>query len=320
MDTDTRAGAAGRTRPPSKLSQLKLSTWRGVLVRAVKGFMDDNCTDWAAALTYYGVLAVFPSAIVVVSLVGLVADPEDTLDTLLDVAGQLAPGSVESIKDPLEEVIVANRDTAKFLLSFGLIGAIWSASGYIGAFTRASNAIYEVEEGRPFYRLRPLQLGLTAVALVLLAVVAAALVFTGPLARAVGDALNVGSAPVTAWEYGKWPVLVVIVALLLSLMFWIAPNVRQPRFRWLTVGGAVALVVWALASLGFGLYLANFGSYNKTYGTLGAIIGFLVWLYLSNCAVMLGVEINAELQRGRRMQAGDPEPESPILPPKAEAN
>jgi membrane protein len=319
MDTDTRAEAADRRRPPSKLSQLKLSTWRGVLVRAVKGFMDDNCTDWAAALTYYGVLAIFPSAIVVLSLVGLIAKPEDTLDTLLDVAGQLAPGSVETVKDPINQVM-ANRDTAKFLLSFGLIGAIWSASGYIGAFTRASNAIYEVEEGRPFYRLRPLQLGLTAVALVLLAVVAAALVFTGPIARAVGDALNVGSAPVTAWEYGKWPVLVVIVALLLSLMFWIAPNVRQPRFRWLTVGGAFTLVVWALASLGFGIYLANFGSYNKTYGTLGAIIGFLVWLYLSNCAVMLGVEINAELQRGRRMQAGDPKPESPILPPKAEAN
>ncbi|HEY2947119.1 MAG TPA: YihY/virulence factor BrkB family protein [Micromonosporaceae bacterium] len=310
-------GVETQVRPPSRLSQLKFRTWRGVFVRAVKGFMEDNCTDWAAALTYYGVLAIFPSAIVVVALVSLVANPQTALDRMLDIARQVAPGSVENIRGPLTEVI-NSRGSAKLLLSFGLLGALWSASGYIGAFTRASNAIYEVKEGRKFYQLRPLQLGLTALALLLLAVVAAALVFTGPLARAVGDALHIGDALVTAWDYGKWPVLVFIVAVLLSLMFWIAPNVRQPKFRWLTVGGAFALVSWAIVSLGFGLYVSNFSSYNATYGSLGAIIAFLVWLYLSNCAVMLGVEINAELQRGRQMQAGDPDPQPPILPPKAE--
>jgi membrane protein len=321
MDTEARPDTERdlAARAPTRLSQLRFGTWRGAFARALKGFMDDNCADWAAALTYYGVLAMFPAAIVVVSLVSLVTDPAKAVSTMLDVARNLAPGSVENIEKPITDV-VADRSSAKLLLSFGLIGALWAASGYIGAFTRASNAIYGVEEGRPFYKLRPLQLGLTAVSLVLLALVAAALVFTGPLARAVGDALNVGGALVTAWDYGKWPVLVFIVALLLSLMFWSAPNVRQPRFRWLTVGGAVALVVWALASLGFGLYVSNFGSYNATYGSLGAIIAFLVWLYLSNCAVMLGVEINAEIQRGRQMQAGDPDPGLPILPPKAAAD
>jgi membrane protein len=314
MDTRERVGT---DRPTVRFFQLRFATWRGVFARAVKEFMADNCTDWAATLTYYGILAIFPSVIVVMALVSLVTDPEVALARMLEIAKNVAPGSVDTIEKPLGQVI-ASRGSAKLLLSFGLIGALWSASGYIGAFTRASNAIFEVREGRKFYLLKPLQLGLTALALVLLAALAAALVFTGPLARAVGDALHIGDAAVTAWEYAKWPALVFVAALLLSVMFWIAPNVRQPRFHWMTVGGAFTLVVWALVSLGFGIYLSNFGSYNATYGSLGAIIAFLVWLYLSNCAVMLGVEINAELQRGRRMQAGEVDPAPPILPPKAE--
>jgi membrane protein len=306
-------------RLPSLLRQLRLSTWRGVLVRAVKGFLADNCGDWAAALTYYGVLAVFPSAIVVVALVRLFADGEAAFDTLFGIAQDLLPPSVtEDIRDPLRQV-VTRQSAGSVLVSFGLLGALWSASGYVGAFTRASNAIYEVEEGRPFYRLRPLQLGMTAIALVLMALVAGALLVSGPVAEAVGDALGLGDSLVTAWEIGKWPVLILIIAGLLTMLFWIAPNVQQPRFRWLTVGGAVALFGWLLGSIGFGLYVANFGSYDKTYGSLGAIIAFLVWLYVSNCAVMLGVEVNAELQRGRRLQAGRSDVDPP-LPPKRAAD
>jgi membrane protein len=305
-------------RLPSLLRQLRLSTWRGVLVRAVKEFLADNCGDWAAALTYYGVLAIFPSAIVVVALVRLVADGEAAFDTLFGIAQDLLPPSVtDDIRDPLRQV-VTRQSAGSVLVSFGLLGALWSASGYVGAFTRASNAIYEVEEGRPFYRLRPLQLGLTAIALVLMALVAGALLVSGPVAEAVGDALGLGDSLVTAWEIGKWPVLILIIAGLLTMLFWIAPNVQQPRFRWLTVGGAVALFGWLLGSIGFGVYVANFGSYDKTYGSLGAIIAFLVWLYVSNCAVMLGVEVNAELQRGRLLQAGRADVDPP-LPPKRPA-
>jgi membrane protein len=304
---------------PTRLRQLRWSTWRGVLFRAVREFVEDNCGDWAAALTYYSVLAIFPSAIVVVALLRLFADGEEAFDTLLGIAREVLPGSVvDNVDDPLKAVV--NQESAgKVLLSFGVIGAVWSASGYIGAFTRASNAIYGVKEGRPFYRLRPLQLGLTAVALVLLAVVAGALVVSGPVAEAIGDVLGVGDSLVAIWDLGKVPVLVLIVAALLTMLYWVAPNVQQPRFRWLTVGGVLALVVWLLGSIGFGLYVANFGSYDKTYGSLGAIIGFLVWLYLSNCAVMLGVEVNAELQRGRQLQAGETDVDPP-LPPKAPAS
>lgn len=326
VDPGVSAGMAttsvGGVRAPSRLRQLRWSTWRGVLVRSVQEFMKDNCTDWAAALTYYGVLAIFPALIVIVALVGLVAEGEETVNTIVDIAEDLGAGSVvanDSIQNAINEVVNKQSSTS-VLLSFGLIGAIWSASGYVGAFTRASNAIYGVREGRPFYKLRPLQLLITAVALLLLAAVAVALIVSGPVTDAVGDALNLGDAPRTAWSILKWPVLVMIAMLLLALMFWIAPNVRQPRFRWLTVGGFVTLIVWAIASFGFGLYVANFSSYDATYGSLGAIIAFLVWLYLTNCAVMLGVEINAEVQRGRAIQGGDPSPEEPVLPPRSPAD
>jgi len=280
--------------------------------------MDDNCTDWAAALTYYTVLALFPGAIVVIALVSLVADGPDTVATIVRTARDVVPGSVvDAVQGPLTDVL-AKRGSAKVLLSFGVLGAIWSAAGFVGAFTRASNAIYGVPEGRKWYVLRPLQIGLTIVSLILLAAVALGLVVSGPVARAVGRALHLGTSTMTAWQVGRWPLFVLIAVVLLSLLFWIAPNVQQPRLRWLTVGGVVALLAWLVVSIGFGLYVANFASYDATYGSLGAIVVFLVWLYLSNCALMFGVEVNAELARGRALQAGRTiEKGESVLPPRA---
>lgn len=318
----TREGAHG-TRVPRRMRQLSWRTWRGVLVRSVQNFVNDNCSDWAAALTYYGVLAVFPSAIVIVALVGLVSSGEQTVDTIVELANQVGAGSV--LRDDEDGVVgvirtvVLDQSNPKLLLSFGLLGALWSASGFIGAFTRASNAVYGVDEGRSVWKLRPLQIGLAAITLVLLAVVALGLIVSGPVTDAVGDLINAGGLARTVWSVAKWPVLAMIMMSLLSLLFWIAPNVRQPRFRWLTPGGAVALVSWAVASFGFGLYVTNFSSYDTTYGSLGAAIAFLVWLYLSNSALMLGVQINAEVQRGRQLQAGDQDPEEPVLPPRKPA-
>ncbi|MEV5766254.1 YihY/virulence factor BrkB family protein [Micromonospora sp. NPDC052213] len=324
--TTTEPGTArtGEQRPriPRRVRQLSWRTWRGVLVRSARNFVKDNCADWAAALTYYGVLALFPSTIVVVALVGLVSNGEQTVDTVLDLARDMGAGSVVANEGFVSVVrgVVDQNDSASVLLSFGLLGALWSASGFIGAFTRASNAVYGVAEGRPVWKLRPMQIGLAAVSLVLLAVVATGLIVSGPVTDAVGDLLNAGGLARTAWSVAKWPVLAMVMMVLLSLLFWIAPNVRQPRFHWLTPGGAVALVSWVVASFGFGLYVANFGSYDATYGSLGAVIAFLVWLYLSNSALMLGVQINAELQRGRVLQAGEPDPDEPVLPPKTPAD
>ncbi|MEU7751782.1 YihY/virulence factor BrkB family protein [Micromonospora sp. NPDC049101] len=318
----TRDGGSG-TPVPRRMRQLSWRTWRGVLVRSVQNFVNDNCSDWAAALTYYGVLALFPSAIVVVALVGLVSDGERTLDTVVDLANQVGAGSVVTGDDGgvvgVIRTVVLDQSNPKLLLSFGLLGALWSASGFIGAFTRASNSIYGVTEGRPVWKLRPIQIVLAAVTLVLLAVVALALIVSGPVTDAVGELINAGGLARTVWSVAKWPVLAMVMMVLLSLLFWIAPNVRQPRFRWLTPGGAVALVSWTAVSFGFGFYVATFASYGTTYGSLGAAIAFLVWLYLSNSALMLGVQINAEVQRGRQLQAGDPDPEDPVLPPRKPA-
>ncbi|WP_319458555.1 YihY/virulence factor BrkB family protein [Micromonospora sp. RTP1Z1] len=320
--TEPALGGRQQARIPRRMRQLSWATWRGVLVRSGRNFVKDNCADWAAALTYYGVLALFPSTIVVVALVGLVSDGERTVDTVLGLARDVGAGSVVGNDGFINVVraVVDQQSSAQMLLSFGLLGALWSASGFIGAFTRASNAIYGVEEGRPFYRLRPLQVGLAALSLILLAVVATGLIVSGPVTDAVGDRLHAGGLARTVWSASKWPVLALVVMTLLSLMFWIAPNVQQPRFRWLTPGGALALLAWVLASFGFGLYVANFGSYDVTYGSLGAVIAFLVWLYLSNCALLLGVQVNAELQRGRVLQAGGGDPGEPVLPPRAPAD
>jgi membrane protein len=303
--TGDRSDPAGPPRqPPAQLSELRLATWRGVLVRSVKGFKADNCLDRAAGLTYWSLLALFPALIVVVALVGLVATSEEAIETLLEITGDLAPAAAaDAIETRIREV-VGQRTTAGVLLSFGLLGSLWTASAYLRSFTRAANAIYGVDEGRKAWHLIPLQIGITVVGLVLAATVLFGLIVSGPVAQAIGNAVGLGETAMAIWDTAKWPVLILIAGVLLSLMFWVAPNVRQPRFRWLTVGSGIALLVWVVVSAGFGFYVANFGAYEVTYGALGAIIIFLVWLFLSNSAVLLGVEINAELQRGRRLQSG----------------
>lgn len=286
-------------------------------MRGLRGFQRDNCLDLAAALTYWALLALFPALIVVVALVGLVATSDEAVRTIIDTVDELAPAEAATAVETRIQEIAGRRTATGVLLSVGVVGALWTASGYLRSFTRAANTVYGVGEGRKAYRLIPQQLVLTLVALALAALVVVGLVVSGPVALAVGGTLEAGDTAVTIWNTVKWPVLVLIAAALVTLLYWVAPNVRQPRLRWLAVGGALALLVWVLASVGFAFYVANFGTYDATYGTLGAVIVFLVWIFLANCALLLGVEINAELARGRRMQAGRPTPPgAPPLPPK----
>jgi membrane protein len=304
------------SRKPDAPTDLDKQSWLGVLKRTATEFKDDNCTDWAAALTYYGVLAMFPALIAMTSLISLVGDPKKTTDALLKIVDSLGPSSaVDTFAKPVQQV--AQSQSAGFALILGLAAALWSASGYVGAFGRAANAVYEVEEGRPFYKLRPVQLLVTLVCIVLLALVALSLVVTGPVAQAVGDAVGLGSSVVTIWDIAKWPVMAIVVSLIFSLLYYATPNVKQPKFHWFTMGGFVALFVWIVASAAFAFYVANFSSYNKTYGALAAVIVFLVWLWISNLAVLFGAEFNAELERGRELQAGMHEAEETIqLPPR----
>jgi membrane protein len=298
-------------------TDLQGRNWKAVLRRTIKEFQADNLTDWAAALTYYAILALFPALIVLVSLLGLVGQ-QDTINTLLDslrTAG--LSGVADNIQKPLSDV-VNQKGGAGALFGFGIVGAVWSASGYVGAFMRAANAIYETEEGRPFWRLRPLQVAVTLLMVMLLAIVLIGLVLTGPLAKAIGDAIGLGSTAVTIYGIVKWPVLVAIVMFMFAVLYYVAPNVKQPRMRWISPGGILAVVLWLIASAAFGFYVSNFGSYNKTYGTLGGVITFLVWMWISNIAVLLGAEFDAELERERELRLGINAHDEIKLPPRVE--
>jgi membrane protein len=307
------AGAQGAPEGPDDLTG---RSWLAVLKRTITEFKRDNLTDWAAALTYYGVLALFPAIIALVSIIGLVG-PSAT-QPLLDNLSKLTPGPANEILSGAVKQVANGRGSAGFAFVIGLALALWSASGYVGAFARASNAIYEVGEGRPFWKLRPIQLAVTTVMILLLAICAIAVVVTGPVAKQMGDVVGVGGAAVTAWDIAKWPVIALVVVTMFSILYFAAPNVKQPGFRWITPGGVVALVLWLVASAAFAVYVASFSSYNKTYGALGGVVAFLVWLWISNLVVLLGAELNAELERGRELQAGLPADRDIQLEPRDE--
>jgi membrane protein len=290
---------------------------RGVLLRSLRGFKRDNCLDLAAALTYWGLLALFPSAVVVVALVGLVATNQAAVQALAEIAEELLPAAAAAGMRARIEEVVGDRAATRVLLSFGVLAAVWVASAYLRSFTRAANAVHGVVESRRAYRLIPQQLGLTLVGLVLAATAVVGLVVSGPVARAVGRALGIGPGALAVWQVAKWPVLVLVATVMLSLLYWVAPDVPQPRFRWLTAGSAAALLGWVVVSAGFGVYVVNFATYDLTYGTLGAVIVFLVWLYLANCAILFGLEIDVELGRSRRDQVDLSASPAPPAPPRA---
>jgi membrane protein len=300
---------------PDHPGQLEKRSWIQVAKRTVSEFREDNITDWAAALTYYAVLAIFPALIVIVSLLGLIGD--SATQPLIDNLGKVAPGPAKEIFTNAVTGLQKNQGSAGVAFVAGLLGALWSASGYTAAFMRASNAIYEVEEGRPIWKSLPIRVGVTLALVVGTLVVAVAVVFTGGLAEQAGNVIGLGDGAVTAWGIAKWPVLLLIVSFMFALLYWAAPNVKQPGFRWITAGGLFAVLVWVIASVAFAFYVANFSSYNKTYGALGGVISFLVWLWVSNIAVLLGAEFNAELERGRQIEAGmKPAEREPFLPPR----
>ncbi|MFI5531815.1 YihY/virulence factor BrkB family protein [Kitasatospora sp. NPDC051853] len=299
---------------PRGPTDLPRRSWRSVLRRTGKEFLEDELPDRAAALTYYGVLAVFPALLLLVSLLGLVG-PSVT-DQLLDNVRSLAPGAAQDVLRTAVTQLQDSRGSSGALAVVGLLGALWSASGYIGAFIRASNAVYDIREGRPVWKLTPIRLGLTVLLVVLLAASALIVVFTGPLARRAGDLLGLGDTALTVWTVAKWPVLVLLVVLMIALLYWAAPNVRGRGFRWVSPGSLLAVLLWLLLSAGFAAYVANFASYNKTYGTVAGVIVFLVWLWLSNLAILLGLEFDAELVRQRGIEGGMAPAREPYLEPR----
>jgi membrane protein len=291
---------------PDRPTQLSRRTWWQVLKCTVKEYDRDNLSDWAAALTYYAILSLFPALLVLVSGLRLLGPA--VVNTVVDnLSAAVAPGAVRQIlRGAIDNIQRGGQGTAGLLAVVGLAAALWSASGYVGAFMRASNVVYDVPEGRPLWKKLPIRLGVTVVTGVLIAVSAVAVVLTGRLAELVGRVAGVGDHAVRVWNLAKWPALVLVISLVFSILYWAAPNARQGGLRWVSVGGLVAVLLWLLGSAGFAFYVAHFGSFNKTYGSIAAIIIFLLWLYVTNTAILLGAELNAELERGRAVEAGHP--------------
>jgi membrane protein len=304
---------------PDSPTDLDKPSWKYVLRKTMREFGEDQCTDKAAALTYYAVLAIFPAALALTSILGLVGQADEAVETVVKV---LRPLVSDSTINAVEPVLMGMTKSQSAGLTFviGLLGALWSASGYIGAFGRALNSIYEIDEGRPFWKLRPIQMLITLVAVILSALVLVMLVVSGPLAESIGEQIGLGSAAQTAWSIAKWPVLAVVVVLVVAMLYYATPNVKQPKFRWISVGAAVAIVTWVVASLGFAFYVANFGSYDKTYGSIAGVIVALLWLWLTNLSLLFGAEIDSELERGRQLQAGIPAEEELQLPARDTRN
>jgi membrane protein len=291
-----------------------MRSWWAVLKGTVKEFQADELADRAAALTYYGVLSLFPALLVLVSLLGIAG--RSATQQVMDNIEKLAPSSARDVIGDAVKQLQGPGDLGSIVAVIGIVVAVWSASGYIAAFIRSANAVYDMPEGRPVWKVLPIRLGVTVVLLVLTVISALIVVFTGGLARAAGSALGIGDATLTVWSIAKWPVLVILVMAMIAILYWATPNVKGRGLRWITPGSVLALLVWMIASAGFAFYVAHFSSYNKTYGTLAGVIVFLVWLWISNIAILLGLEFDAELARQRAVAGGHPKDEEPYLPPR----
>ncbi|MEU5770033.1 YihY/virulence factor BrkB family protein [Streptomyces asoensis] len=301
-------------RAPDSPTDLPKRSWKAVLKGTLKEFKRDELTDRAAALTYYGILALFPAMLALVSLLGIVG--ESATQKVLDNIQKLAPGPAQDVLTSAVKQMQGNGGLGSLMAVVGLVLAVWSASGYVAAFIRSANAVYDIPEGRPVRKVLPVRVGVTVVLMVMAVISALIVVFTGGLARQAGTALGVGDAGLTAWSIAKWPVLVILVTVMIALLYWATPNARVRGFRWITPGSFLALLIWVVASAGFALYVANFGSYNKTYGALAGVIVFLVWLWITNLAILLGLEFDAELVRQRAVAGGHPADDEPYVQPR----
>ncbi|MFK4099658.1 YihY/virulence factor BrkB family protein [Streptomyces sp. NPDC019531] len=299
---------------PDTPTDLPKRSWGAVLKGTLKEFKKDELTDRAAALTYYGILALFPALLALISLLGVVG--QSTSQQVLDNIQKLAPGAAQDVLRNAVQQMQGNAGIGSVMAIVGLVLAVWSASGYVAAFIRAANAVYGIPEGRPVWKVLPVRVGVTAVLMVLAVISAVIVVFTGGLARQIGTALGVGDTALTVWSIAKWPVLVVLVTVMIAILYWATPNARVRGFRWITPGSFLALLIWMIASAGFAVYLANFASYNKTYGTFAGVIIFLVWLWITNLAILLGLEFDAELARQRAVAGGHPAEEQPYVQPR----
>ncbi|MEU2157665.1 YhjD/YihY/BrkB family envelope integrity protein [Streptomyces sp. NPDC019396] len=299
---------------PDTPAQLPKGAWGRVLRGSLSEFKNDELTDRAAALTYYGVLSLFPALLVLISLLGMAGS--SATDEVVNNLSRLAPGTARGVITGAVEQLRGSAGMGSLMAVLGVVLAVWAASGYVAAFIRAANAVYDMPEGRPVWKLLPLRVGLT-VALMGLAVISALIVvFTGSVARGAGNALGFGNTALMVWSIAKWPVLLILATAMIVILYWASPNAKVRGIRWITPGGFLALMIWMIASAAFAVYVANFGSYNKLYGAMAGIIVFLIWLWISNLAILLGLEFDAEAVRQRAIAGGHPPGAEPYAQPR----
>jgi membrane protein len=309
------APAPDDPRKPDAPPDLSKRSWKYTGRMAFGEFKRDECTDLAATLTYFAVLSAFPAFIVIASLVGVIGQPQKTADAVLKLITDLGHrGAADQLRGTVEQLTRSRG--AGLALVLGALLALWSASAFVAAFGRSMNRIYEVDEGRPFWKLRLVNLGVSLVLIIGASVMLLGVTMSGGLARQIGDRLGLSDAAVTFWNIIKWPIMLVVMALMVAVLYYATPNVRQPKFRWMSVGSGLAILLWIIGSVGFGFYVSNFGNYDKTYGSLAGVIVILLWLWITNCALLFGAEFDAELERARELQAGIEAEETLQLPPR----
>lgn len=315
MSTDRDRHEPDHPAKPDSPTDIRKPSWGYVLRKSVREFVRDDCTTLAAGLTYYAVLSIFPALIALASILSLVGQGQQGTSQITTLLQDTLPEDTFRQLEPIIEGIT-NVGAPGIGLVLGLLVALWTASNYVTAFAKAMNKIYEIPEGRPIWKLRPYTYLLTLVLLLLVAAAVVILVVSGPVAESVGELIGLGSTAVTVWSIAKWPVLAVIVIVVIALLYYAAPNVKQPKFRWISIGAVIAIVIAALATVGLGVYVSQWGSYDETYGALAGVIIFLLWLWIMNLALLFGAEFDAELERGRQLQAGIEAEESIQLPPR----
>lgn len=304
-DHATRETRSGRDDASGHDSPIRLSRddWRVILTRTLHEYRINQVNDIAAALTFYTLLATLPATLAALAMLGIFGSAEAVVGDMLEVVAELGGGSVvDALSEPIDQLL--NASHAGLAFATGLVGALWATSGFVGSFGRGMNRIYDVEEGRPFWEMRPTMLLVSAALLVLGATAMACLIVTGPVAEATARVLGLDEGAAVWWDLGKLPLLAAIGVGVMALLYWAAPNVKRRNVRWISVGATGALLAWAITTALFALYVLGFGSYQRAYGVLGGAIAFLLWIWLSQLALIFGAVLDTEVERTRQLRSG----------------
>lgn len=310
------APAPDNSSKPENPTQVSKRSWKYIFKRSLAEFTQDGCTDLAASLTYFTVLSVFPGLLAVVSLLGVFGQGQQTADAITEFLAGRVPEELNTLLEPTITNLTQATGAGIVALIIGVASGLWTASGYVGAFSRAMNRVYDVSEGRTFIKHKASMLAVTLFVVVTVVLIFLMVLLSGSIARTLGDAIGLGETSVMVWNIAKWPVVLLLLILLVAVLYYATPNVQQPKFKWVSPGAVFAIIGVIVAAVGFSIYATQFASQADTYGVIGGVILGLLGIWIFNNVLLFGAEIDAELQRGRELEAGLPSEEMLHLPPR----